>query len=178
MPTPKLFSRLVALAATIGLIIAPMASADQGRRGHKDRGDYSRSHHNDRARHRSNNHRGYRDNRQHDKRQYRRGHGDYYPNRHTRRGHDYRPRYTHSYATNGRAYGPHHRSQYRPRYTVGHYYRPHRQTVYINDYYSHGLYDPPRGYHWVRDRDNGDAVLASVATGAIIGLVIGALAYN
>ena len=43
----------------------------------------------------------------------------------------------------------------------------------IHDYHRHGLRHPPRGYHWVRDHDDGDAILASVATGAIIGLVIG-----
>ena len=34
------------------------------------------------------------------------------------------------------------------------------------------------GYYWVHDYDRGDAILASVATGAIIGLVVGALAYD
>ncbi len=47
----------------------------------------------------------------------------------------------------------------------------------IYDYHTYGLYDPPHGYHWVYDHDRQDAILASVATGAIIGLVIGALSY-
>ncbi|HAE27496.1 MAG TPA: hypothetical protein DCG58_10075, partial [Hyphomonas adhaerens] len=52
------------------------------------------------------------------------------------------------------------------------------RTVYIRDYASYGLYAPPPGYYWVHDYDRGDAILASVATGAIIGLVVGALAYD
>ena len=46
----------------------------------------------------------------------------------------------------------------------------------IHDYNRRGLRPPPRGYHWVRDRDRGDAILASIATGAIIGLVVGVIA--
>lgn len=45
----------------------------------------------------------------------------------------------------------------------------------IRDYYSYGLYDPPRGYHWVHDHGSNDAVLRSIATGAVIGLVVGAI---
>lgn len=78
----------------------------------------------------------------------------------------------------GYTYGPHYVRGYVPRYSVGHYYAPvPSRTVYISNYASYGLYAPPSGYHWVRDRDRGDAILASVATGAIIGLVVGALAY-
>lgn len=66
---------------------------------------------------------------------------------------------------------------YKPRYTIGGHYRHyHGRTVVIRDYWRFGLYDPPRGYYWVRDRDRDDAILASVATGAIIGLAIGILA--
>lgn len=46
----------------------------------------------------------------------------------------------------------------------------------IVDYGLYGLYAPPVGYHWVRDYDSGDAILCSIATGAIIGLTIGAFA--
>ena len=45
----------------------------------------------------------------------------------------------------------------------------------VHDYRYYGLYDPPRGYHWVHDHGSGDAVLTSIATGAIIGLVVGAI---
>lgn len=65
---------------------------------------------------------------------------------------------------------------YRPRYAVGGYYNYHNNSVIIGDYDYYGLYEPPHGHHWVRDHDNGDAILAAVATGAIIGLVIGVLA--
>ena len=84
----------------------------------------------------------------------------------------------HSYARYSRAYGPYFRHGYTPRYHVGGWYRPHQHTVYITDYHAYGLYAPPPGHYWVRDHHSGDAVLASVATGAIIGLVIGALAYD
>ena len=64
----------------------------------------------------------------------------------------------------------------KPRYRVGgHYYNsPH--TVIISDYRHYGLRRPPRGYHWVHDHGSDDAILASVATGAIIGLMVGILA--
>ena len=62
--------------------------------------------------------------------------------------------------------------------TIGGWYRPHQHTVYIRDYHTYGLYAPPPGHYWARDHHSGDAILASVATGAIIGLVVGALAYD
>ncbi|CUS56093.1 hypothetical protein MGWOODY_Hyp2551 [hydrothermal vent metagenome] len=77
-----------------------------------------------------------------------------------------------------RAYGPYYRRGYQPRYHVGGWYRPHQHTVYIRDYHTYGLYAPPPGHYWARDHHSGDAILASVATGAIIGLVVGALAYD
>ncbi len=64
---------------------------------------------------------------------------------------------------------------YTPRYHIGGHYGYHNNTIIISDYGYYGLYDPPYGHHWVRDHDTGDAILASVATGAIIGLVIGVL---
>ena len=67
---------------------------------------------------------------------------------------------------------------YVPRYHIGAHYVVHPRTVYINDYYHYGLYAPPPGHYWVRDHHSGDAILASIATGAIIGLVIGAIAYD
>ncbi|MEO1643247.1 MAG: RcnB family protein [Pseudomonadota bacterium] len=90
----------------------------------------------------------------------------------------YRPYYSRPHRSRV-IYGRYHRPQYRytPRYRIGGFYGYHRNTIVIRDYWSYGLYDPPHGYHWVRDHDTGDAILASVATGAIIGLIIGALSY-
>lgn len=61
------------------------------------------------------------------------------------------------------------------RYRIGGRYAYHDRTVIIHNHGRHGLYAPPRGYHWVRDPGRSDAILASVATGAIIGLAIAAL---
>jgi Ni/Co efflux regulator RcnB len=44
-----------------------------------------------------------------------------------------------------------------------------RQYV-VNDYRSHNLRPPPRGYHWVQT--GGDYVLAAIATGVITDLII------
>lgn len=59
-------------------------------------------------------------------------------------------------------------------YIGGNYHRS-GTSIVISNYDRHGLYAPPRGHHWVRDNDRSDAILASVATGAIIGLVVGAI---
>ncbi|MEL8054857.1 MAG: RcnB family protein [Pseudomonadota bacterium] len=125
---------------------------------------------------------GYRDARRHNYRSRSYSHGGYryyQPRRvyHSRPRH-YRPYYSrpsHSRIIYGRYHRPHYR--YTPRYKIGGFYGYHSKTIIISDYWSYGLYDPPRGYHWVRDRNTGDAILASVATGAIIGLIIGALTY-
>lgn len=169
----KNISRLVAATATVGLLMAPMASADQGRRGHDDRGGhYSRD----------NDYRGHdrRGDRRHDRRDDRRDYRRH--DRHNNYNHHYNgPRYygrapARVYYVPPRYYAP--PPRYVPRYAVGGYYHPHPQTVYIRDYSRYGLYDPPRGYYWARDYDRGDAILASVATGAIIGLAIGVIATN
>jgi len=73
-----------------------------------------------------------------------------------------------------RVYRPVYRS-YGHRYRIGHYYRFHPRTVIVTNHRYYGLYDPPYGYHWVRDNDSGDVILASIATGAIIGLAVGLL---
>ncbi len=62
------------------------------------------------------------------------------------------------------------------RYHIGGRYNRANTSIVISNYGRYGLHAPPRGHHWVRDRDNGDAILASVATGAIIGLVVGIIA--
>lgn len=61
-------------------------------------------------------------------------------------------------------------------YRVGGVYNFGRNSRVIHNYRSFGLYDPPYGYCWVRDVNRGDAILASVATGAIIGLAAGVFA--
>ena len=89
--------------------------------------------------------------------------------------HHYRQPYYSDYNQKPRV--RYHAPRYVPRYRVGGHYGYGRHTVVIRDYRRHGLYHPPRGYHWVRDADRGDAILCSVATGAIIGLVVGALSH-
>lgn len=195
----KTMSRLVAMAAAAGLILAPIASADRGRDRHDDRREHRRDFRDDRRDHRSDrrdyrddrrdyrsDRRDYRDDRRHyvnDRHDYRRSYGH---QKHYYRSHRpvvvYRPPPPRYYAPRSHVsiyYGPYYSHGYRPRYEVGGYYgyAP-RRTVYITDYDRYGLYAPPRGHHWVRDYDRGDAILASVATGAIIGLVIGALATD
>jgi Ni/Co efflux regulator RcnB len=115
----------------------------------------------------------------HDRHDYRRGyrHPSYAYRRPPVRHYAPPPRYG-SYVTYGYRTGPYFRSGYISPYRIGGYYRPHPRTVYIRDYSRYGLYAPPPGYYWVHDYDRGDAILASVATGAIIGLVVGALAYD
>lgn len=183
MSLMKTLTRFVAMAAAASLVIAPVAQADRRDRGWgDDRGGYE---------HRSDDRRDYRrDHRRDDRRDYRRDHGryDHHDYRHDYHRHKpvvvYRPAYNYYprssvTVTYGHSYGPYYHSGYQPRYDVGHYYSygP-RRTVYINDYHHYGLYEPPHGYHWVRDNDRGDAILASVATGAILGLVIGAIASD
>lgn len=165
----RTFTRFMAAATAAGFILAPVAQADRDRRDGRDRGGWER--HGD-----WNN-----DGRHLDRGRY---HDDDRHEQHYYRDHDrervvvyrpYAPRRSVT-VTYGHSYGPYSYSGYRPRYDVGHFYSygP-RRTVYISDYHNYGLYAPPPGYHWVRDHDRGDAILASVATGAIIGLVIGAV---
>jgi Ni/Co efflux regulator RcnB len=176
----KSLARLIAATATVGLLAAPIASADQGRRDHDNRGgNYSRGH-DDRGSNRGHDYRGDRgrhDNyRHHDRKRdhYRRPPPRHYSHRPSHAYYAPPPRY---YAPPPRYYAPppHY---YAPRHSVGGYYQPHGQTVYIRDYNRYGLYAPPRGYYWARDYDRGDAILASVATGAIIGLVVGVIATD
>lgn len=90
----------------------------------------------------------------------------------------YKPFYSRPFKSKvifGRFHKP--KFRYKSPYRIGGFYGYHRDTVFIKDYWSYGLYDPPRGYHWVRDYNSGDVILASIATGAIIGLIIGALSY-
>jgi Ni/Co efflux regulator RcnB len=183
------FARLAAATAAVSLCLQPLAMAERGHGGgHHDRRDrgYDHDDRDDHYRRRGDDDRGYyRDHDRGYRSDYRGHHRDrdyrhydaprYYSN------HGYGDRYsgatvTYSYSTRP-AYG--YRSgydTYRPRYNVGGNYNCHDRTVYVSDYDRYGLYDPPRGYRWVHDQDDGDAILASVATGAIIGLVVGAIA--
>ena len=181
----RTISRVAAALAAASLVIAPVAQADRGGRG-DHRGGWDRrgdDYHDRRGRH--DDHYDRRGRSHHYDRRHDHHYKHYYKPRKHYHHHDYRPVvvYPRSYyprssvtVSYGYSYGPYYYSGYTPRYSVGGYYTygP-RSTVYINDYNSYGLYAPPHGYHWVRDHDRGDAILASVATGAIIGLVVGAL---
>lgn len=176
MSLTKTFTRFMAAATAASFILVPVAHADRDRGRDRDRGGWERHgdwDDDDGYRHRKGDRHHYRDYDRHDR--------HYYRDRGRDRVVVYKPYYPRSSVTvtYGHSYGPHYYSGYNPRYDVGHYYSygP-RRTVYINDYYNYGLYEPPHGYHWVRDNDRGDAILASVATGAIIGLVVGAIASD
>jgi Ni/Co efflux regulator RcnB len=69
-------------------------------------------------------------------------------------------------------YGPgYHRHYWHRGDRLPSYYR--RDVYVIRDYRGYRrLYAPPRGYHWVRT--DHDAVLAAIATGVIVGVVVGA----
>ena len=187
--------KALAVLAVSGLAIAPIASAEpdrgHGHGGGGGHGGYDRGHgggggHDYRGGGGGHDYRGGG------------GHDGYRGNDRRYGGHDYRrpappPRYSYrpvphryyappprysGYVTYGYVTGPYFRTGYISPYRVGGYYRPVPTTVYIRDYAHYGLYAPPPGYYWVRDYDRGDAILASMATGAIIGLVVGAIAAN
>jgi len=169
-------TRIFAAVATTALLVTPIASADHGRRhndGYRHNGHNNHGH-NSRREHRRDHRRA--DRRQHrsQQRAYNRGY------RHAQRHHSY-PHRSYGHTTTRYSYssGPrYYRPQYRARHHVGGHYNYHQRTRYVRNYGHYGLYDPPHGYHWVHDDDRGDAILASVATGAIIGLVVGAIAYD
>lgn len=80
-----------------------------------------------------------------------------------------------------------HRPDYRGRYRLGEYHRPHGyryhswrrgdrlpvayrdRTYVVHNYHAYNLHNPPRGYHWVRV-DN-DVVLTAIATGAVLSVI-------
>mgnify|MGYP000005628467 CR=1 FL=1 len=176
----KLFNpstRIFAAVATTALLVTPIASADQNRRHHNDGYRDSGRHYNgDRSRRGSHNRHNRADRRHHrsQQRSYNRGY------RHAQRQHSYPHRsYGHTTTHHNYSSGPqYYRPHYRTRHNVGGHYNYHQRTRYVRNYGHYGLYDPPHGYHWVHDDDRGDAILASVATGAIIGLVVGAIVYD
>ena len=167
---------LIIVAASLALLAANSAAAD-GRgdrgRGHDDGRSYERHHSS--QNHRSNDRY---DNRGYDNRAYEnRGRDD-------RRGsyshhQSYNaPRPQHNYYSNnyynaprpyynGNSYASYNRVWRRGDY-LGHYH-----SRYQPVYYSHyRLRPPPRGYHWVRD-DRGDFLLAAIATGIILEVILG-----
>jgi Ni/Co efflux regulator RcnB len=68
---------------------------------------------------------------------------------------------------NGRGVGPNH--EYYRGDLLPLEYR-HRQYV-VDDWRSHNLGAPPRGYHWVQS--GGDFILVAIATGVILQLLLG-----
>lgn len=68
-----------------------------------------------------------------------------------------------------RTYRPYYR-QWRRGDRLPAYYR--QNYVVVHDYDRYRLRHPPRGYHWVRD-DRGDYLLVGIATGVILGLILG-----
>ncbi len=47
----------------------------------------------------------------------------------------------------------------------------HDRRYHEVDYRSHRLKEPPRGYHYVKDDNTGEIVLAAIATGIIAALI-------
>ncbi len=167
---------LAALAAATfatPLAIAPEAAAQHRGDRHWDRDD-RREHRRDR-RDRRDRDWDNRDDRRDERRAYRRGYRD--AERHDR----WDDRRYNGYHYQGRwYYGPpprHWRNEARYEYRswrrgdrLPSYYRDRYRVV---DYRHYHLRPPPRGYHYVRD-DRGDFLLVGIATGVILGLVLGA----
>ncbi len=157
--------------------------SDRRHDGHRRNDNYNRQwkradhyyqrHHNTHKRY-SNTH--YTDRRPiHHRKHYDRGWSNHrnYDGYYRRKARSYNTRHSgHYHRGNDHLYCPDHSGS---RYYIGGRYDRFGSSVTIGDYHRYGLYDPPRGHRWVRDRDNSDAILASVATGAIIGLVVGAI---
>ncbi len=190
MALKSVFARIGAIGALAFVTLTPIAMADRGDRGdrHYDRGDrhYNRGdrHYDrgDRGRHHRGDHdrrwdRGRRDHNWDRGRQYRRNvyrdQRRYSAPRVVNRYYYSQPSYT--YRPRPRVNYYYNSGYYHPRYRIGSHYSYGPNTVIISDYSRYGLYNPPYGHRWVYDRGSGDAVLTSVATGAIVGLAIGIL---
>ncbi|MCH2458712.1 MAG: RcnB family protein [Henriciella sp.] len=182
----KLLLHIGAAGALALAAFTPVAVADQrGDRGHYDRGDRGDRYHGDRHRGNRDYHRGDRrgdyKHRRDNRRDYRRGR-DYHRNNH--RYHNRGRVVTRNYysaptyhRTRPRVVYHYNRGYHHPRYTIGNRYHYGSNSVIIRDYGRYGLYSPPRGHQWVHHRGSNDAVLTSVATGAIVGLAIGILSH-
>jgi Predicted integral membrane protein len=62
-----------------------------------------------------------------------------------------------------------------PGYAHHDWQRGHRydgRVVVVDDWRTRRLREPPRGYHWVRDDDDGQFLLVAVATGIITDIVL------
>ena len=182
----KLLLHIGAAGALALAAFTPVAVADQrGDRGHYDRGDRGDRYHGDRHRGNRDYHRGDRrgdyKHRRDNRRDYRRGR-DYHRNNH--RYHNRGRVVTRNYysaptyhRTRPRVVYHYNRGYHHPRYTIGNRHHYGSNSVIIRDYGRYGLYSPPRGHQWVHHRGSNDAVLTSVATGAIVGLAIGILSH-
>ncbi|MDO9471770.1 MAG: RcnB family protein [Caulobacter sp.] len=170
----RLMLTLAAVAAVAGPIAVSASEANAQDRGRYDRGDDRRGDRYDRRDDR----RDYRGDRRDDRRDYR---GD----RRDDRRWDSRSRWnrgTHNgyYYNNRWYYGPppaayYGRPAYRPGYAAwrrGAYLPPsYRDRGYVvYDYGRYGLRPPPRGYYWYRDGN--DYLLAALATGLILDVII------
>jgi Ni/Co efflux regulator RcnB len=134
---------IVCLALVSSLGFGSLAVAQPDRNDRDRRGQESRSN----------------DHRQADDRRDRRGNDA--------RGHDQRDGWEHQRDRRGHSYGARGPEWRRG----GHLPREYRSRQYVvNDWRSHRLQAPPRGYHWVQV--GGDYVLAAVATGVIVQLIL------
>lgn len=172
----RLMLTIAAVAAVGGPMLAVATEASA-----QDRGRYDRDHRDDRRGDRydrRDDRREWRDDRRDNRRDYRR-------DRREDRRWDQRSRWdrgSHNgyYWNNRWYYGPppssyYGRPGYRPGYaawrrgaTLPPYYRSNSYRVY--DYGRYGLRPPPRGYYWYND--NGNYLLAAVATGLILDVII------
>ena len=191
MALKSFLARIGAAGALAVVTLTPVAMADRGDRGERhydrgdrwDRGDRGRHHRGDRNQRwdRGRHHRDWDRGRRHGNwdrgRNYRGNHyrdqRRYHAPRVVNRYYYSQPSYT--YRTRPRVNYYYNSGYHHPRYRIGSYYSYGPSTVVISDYNRYGLYSPPRGHRWVHDRGSGDAVLTSVATGAIVGLAIGIL---
>jgi Ni/Co efflux regulator RcnB len=149
---------LALLAFAAAAMLTPLAAAPalaDDRHGHYERGhhDYDTW-----------------DDRRDERRAYRHGYRNGHYDRHAHNGYYYRERW-HWGAPPSSYYGrPDFRGGYRA-WRRGDYVPHHYRTYPVSHRHVHGLYAPPRGYHWVRD-DRGDYLLVGLTTGIILGAIL------
>ncbi|MET3525088.1 RcnB family protein [Phenylobacterium koreense] len=91
------------------------------------------------------------------------------------RDRDGRPNYADRYDNRRPHYGPPGHAYGHRRWARGQRFDHYRTRTYIvNDYRRYGWAPPPRGYAYYR-ADNGDVVLAALATGIIASVIVGGL---
>jgi len=157
--------RIMTAALAALTFAAPLAMPSQAAAQHRDR--YDRDYDN-------------RDDRRDERRAYREGRRDGREDRRDDRRWDQR-RYNGYYYQGRWNYGPppshYHDRDVRYGYhawrrgdRLPDYYRSHYRSV---DWRSHRLRQPPRGYHYVYDRDREEYLLVGVATGVILGVILG-----